>query len=190
MKYFINFSLIFLTSLYISACAKTNGNNIHSLLNSSNRIILETNSFHYDSMGSPNGRVLEFRLYENGKFEYEEISEEKLKSLDFQSFYHEAVVERQGVLSDEEITKVTDLISNPKFQKINSYYKNVRGYCTCGASRFEISYRTNQNLIKHIIIDGSGCADLTNPNADIFPNFPKQLSDLIKQIYDARSHQM
>lgn len=178
--------IILFVSVFSFACLKSEATDKRQAFQNPARIILEIDALHYDSLGSPNGRNLDFRLFDNGEFEYEEVSAEKLKDIGFQAFSSEVIVKKQGKFKDGELNKFLELISSKDFQKINWYYKNAEGYCTCGATRLEIRHRNDENFIKNIIIDGSGCADLTNPNQEVFPDFPKSLSNVLQQVRETK----
>jgi hypothetical protein len=186
MKFFAKTLIILFVSVFSFACLKSGATDIHQTFQNPARIILEIDALSYDSLGSPNGRSLDFRLFENGEFEYEELSTEKLKDIGFQSFSSEVMVQKQGKFEDGELNKFLELISSKDFQKINWYYKNAKGFCTCGATRLEIRHRNDENVIKNIIIDGSGCTDLTNPSQEMFPDFPKSLSNVLKQVRETK----
>lgn len=134
-----------------------------------------------------NGRTLGFRLYENGEFEYEEISNEKLKEFKGQTFSSEATSKKVGMLGESGLMEIKKILDSKDFHKVKDYFKNAEGFCTCGASRTEIRYRLEGSYIKNINIDGSGCADLTNPDKKYFPQFPKILSQLIKKVQEIKN---
>lgn len=181
MKFLILLSTI-IFSTFISSCVQTNAVSSRQLNESTpSRVMLEIDYLSYDSMGATNGRTLEFRLLENGKFEYEEYSYEKARELGTQAFASEAISKKEGTLNETELAEVREILTSKELEKVDNQFKNAEGFCTCGATRSEIRYKKDR-VIKNIVIDGSSCTDLTNPSEKMFPKFPKILSQLIKKV--------
>jgi len=154
-------------------------------------IMLEVDFSDTDPLGSLNGRKLDFRFYKNGEFEYEKIDENKLEELNYEKggklFYSEVIEKEQGLLSKEETAEFLNLLSDENLFTAGNY-KNAKGFCTCAASRLEIRYRADESLgIRNIVIDGAGCADLTDPSPEYFPHFPNSISKLLKKIEETKS---
>lgn len=181
MRNLQTFLLVFFLGSFFTACNFTHATGLKNASSKPIRVILEMDSSTDGSMDSLNGRILAFRLYENGQFEYEEFSEEKQEKLDAQSFSSEAVVKKYGQMPAETLTEIKEILANKDFQKVDDFYKNAEGFCTCGASRLEIRYK-NGGGIQNINIDGAACADLNNPDPKMFPNFPKSISALIEKV--------
>jgi len=182
MNFLILLSLV-IFCFFASSCSKADAVSLRQLNESApSRVILEIEHLSYGSMDGFNGRTLGFRLYENGKFEYEEISNEKLKEYKGQTFTSEAISKKAGILSESELTEIREILDSKEIHNVKDYFKNAEGFCTCGASRTEIRYKIEGSYIKNINIDGSGCADLKNTDKKYFPQFPKVLSELIKQV--------
>lgn len=180
--------LITLTIFYFfcSSCVQTKAIGSNQSNSKTNRVILEIDNLNFGSMDSFNGRNLGFRLYDDGSFEYEEISDEKLKELKSRAFSSEIISKKEGTLSETKLIEIKEILSSKEFNKIKDYFKNAEGFCTCGASRTEIRYKIEDGFIKNINIDGSGCADLTNPDKKVFPNYPEILSQLLKEIQEIK----
>ncbi len=174
------------TCLFTFSCTSTQANNYLMWSQKDSQVLLEIDSVVYGSMDSFNGRNLNFRLFENGEFEYEEISDEKLKDFKTSAFSSEITIRKQGQLSTEDLSVIKEILAKPDLQKVD-YFKNKEGFCTCGASRLEIRFRNQTGFILNINIDGNGCTDLRNPNPKVFPNFSKSVSQLIEKIQSIKS---
>lgn len=183
-------NLLILLSLVIfcffaSSCGKADAVSSRQLNESTpSRVMLEIEHSSFGSMDGVIGRNLEIRLYENGKFEYEEFSPEKVRESG-KAFVSEVYSKKEGSLTEAQLTKFKEIFANKDFNSVNNYFKNAEPFCTCGESRTEIRFRNSS--IRNINIDGSNCADLTNPDKTMFPDFPKILSQLLKQVQEIKN---
>lgn len=125
-----------------------------------------------------NGKLLDFRLYENGLVKYDFVDYTKKVSGKLNKT-DDLKISKQIQLSESEIQELLKLLTSNEFQNLKDSYKPNMS-CIDNFIENVIIFRY-QSKEKKIQITGH-CDDLKQPNTKYFPTFPTILSDLYKQI--------
>ncbi len=129
------------------------------------------------------GELLDFRLYENGLVEFDEIDNNRKTPQKTIYKTEELKVRKQIYISESEVGEIINLLKSDEFSKLENTYSAKRAGTDIAINntiRFQSG--TQEKTIKIL----GHIENLSNPNPDNFPDFPAVLSKLYRQIGEIR----
>jgi hypothetical protein len=168
---------ILIFGLFLISCSKSE--NVNELVKQPSATPILEISSELVGIWDVQGEILDFRLYNFGIAEYEELDQSK-----FQPGINKTddlKVKKQIKVSDEEIEEILDLLESVEFLNLRDRYIARKG-CTDTSVYQTIRFQFAEKQ-KRIKIYGS-CEE---PNAENFPDFPPILAKLSERAGEIRS---
>lgn len=129
------------------------------------------------------GKILEFRLYDNGLVEFETIDNNKKDRNKTRYTTDELKVTKQTYISQSEVENLLKFLTSDEFLKLKKLYVAKRvGTDTEFFNTIHLQYKNAEKTIEIGHLE-----NLSNPNLENFPDFPPILSDLYRQVNKIKS---
>jgi hypothetical protein len=146
----------------------------------SDEYILEISS-DFQGLWWMNGRILDFRLFEDGTFEYDEYP---LQGTNLKA--EEVKITKQSKISEAELKEILDLMMSTEFLKVKDKIMQEKG-CTDAFIDTKISFNQGGKT-KTILLDRH-CATLANSSSTSFyyKDFPPILNRLFQLLQKIKS---
>jgi hypothetical protein len=132
------------------------------------------------------GRLLTFRLYDDGVAEFEYVDQEKKKGRQNLNV-NEVKSSRLIRISDTRLDEYMKLISTDEFTRSKEKYQ---AKCCCTDASMEFDINTNGYGQPKKITIGGICSDTIKPDPVRLPEFPQALYDLFDKIETDRAREL